>query len=133
MVVKVIDGDTMWVSANGERFKVRLSGVSAFEVRSSERLRAQALRAGVSEQEALRRGRVARELLAEYLSPGTEVRLVVRALDSRDVYGRVPAVVFLAGGARMSINEALRRSGFMEAPLPPARVGAEARSLYAGP
>lgn len=113
-VVRVIDGDTLVVDVGRESVTVRLTGVNAFEVRRTARLREQALRAGISDEEALRRGKEAQRALAEYLTPGSKVLLRVRRATTRDVYGRMPAVVYLAGATHMSVNEALRVTGLLE-------------------
>ena len=81
---RVIDGDTI-VLENGER--VRLVGVDAFEIRRGPRLKAQAKAAGISEDEALRRGFAEASALRRRIE-GKQIRLRFR-LYPRDRYGRI--------------------------------------------
>jgi len=83
-VRRVIDGDTV-VLQNGER--VRLVGVDAFEIRRGPRLKAQAKAAGITEDEALRRGLAEASALRRRIE-GKEVWLRFR-LYPRDRYGRI--------------------------------------------
>ena len=81
---RVIDGDTIEL-ANGQR--VRLVGVDAFETRRGARLNAQAKAAGITPDEALKRGKAQAETLRRKIEGKT---ITLRfTLYPRDRYGRV--------------------------------------------
>ena len=82
--VRVIDGDTIEIE-DGER--VRLLGVNTFEVRPGARLNRQAKAAGITPDEALKRGKAQAEALRNRIE-GKPITLRFR-LYPRDRYGRV--------------------------------------------
>jgi len=82
--VRVIDGDTIEIEG-GER--VRLLGVNAFEIRPGARLNRQAKAAGITPDEALKRGKAQAEALRNRIE-GKTVTLRFR-LYPRDRYNRV--------------------------------------------
>jgi endonuclease YncB( thermonuclease family) len=86
--VRVTDGDTIEAEGLGT---VRLANVDAFEVRRTRKLAEQAAAAGITEDEALRRGLAEAEALrARY--EGKTIGLRFR-LYPRDRYGRVVATI----------------------------------------
>ena len=82
--VRVIDGDTIEIEG-GER--VRLVGVDAFEIRRGARLNRQAKAAGITPDEALKRGKQQVEALRKRIE-GKAITLRFK-LYPRDRYARV--------------------------------------------
>lgn len=86
--LRVIDGDTIEVEGLGN---VRLVGVDAFEIRRGTRLQAQAKAAGITEEEALRRGKAQAGELRERIE-GKTVTLRFK-LYPRDRFGRALGIL----------------------------------------
>jgi len=82
--VRVLDGDTIEIE-NGEI--VRLVGIDAFEIRPGARLNRQAKAAGITPEEALKRGKAQAEALRKKIE-GKPITLRFK-LYPRDRYNRV--------------------------------------------
>lgn len=98
-VVRVVDGDTIVVSADGTEDKVRLIGINTPE--SVDRRRP-----------VMCFGKKASEHMAELLPEGTPVRLE-RDVEPRDRYDRLLAYVYRASDA-LFVNLAMVQEGFAQ-------------------
>lgn len=96
-VIKVVDGDTIWVDRSGQRVKVRLIGLNTPETKDP--------RVGVQcfGKEASERATQLLEGQSVYLEPDS-------TQDSTDRYGRELAYVWTTTG--MLVNLAMIRDGF---------------------
>lgn len=98
-LLRVVDGDTLFCRGkDGERFYVRLLLIDACEPGQGDP------------------GRMARDKLTEWVSPGMFVGLVRDPAAGRDPYGRVLAYVYVPGLyvpglGRASLNEHLAYAG----------------------
>jgi micrococcal nuclease len=108
-VIKVVDGDTLVVRHRGRRVRVRLMGVDTPESRSSEKLRRQARRTGISVRRIRQWGRRAARFTRRQCD-GRRIGLRLdRIGDRRDRYGRMLAYVILPNGR--VLNAELVRQG----------------------
>lgn len=101
----LVDGDTVDVVIDGQRERVRLTGIDTPEI-------AHAASGGRPGNAAECFGDEASAHIAELLPVGTEVRLV-RDVVARDDYGRLLAYVYRHSD-RLFVNEAMVRGGFAQ-------------------
>ena len=91
LFLKVIDGDTFEALYHGEKEIIRLADADCFEIAESDRLKSQARGQHISTQQALKKGREAKEKLAELLMRNN---LLIIGPGERDRYGRIIAYVY---------------------------------------
>jgi micrococcal nuclease len=116
-VVRIVDGDTIQVSMNGKKEKVRFIGIDTLESRKNKRAYRQARSWGVPVEEIVRMGREAKKITSKMIPPGTVVDLEFD-VDQRDRYGRLLAYVWV--GPRTMLNAELVRIGYaQQATFPP--------------
>jgi micrococcal nuclease len=96
-VLRVIDGDTIVCKVSEEKATVRLAGIECFEAQRTPKLRKQAIRAGITLDEAHERG-VQAKLFATILLTGKTVELRINESDDdRDRFGRYIREVWFEG------------------------------------
>ncbi len=109
-VVKVVDGDTLRIRLpDGTTDLVRLIGIDAPEVHSSEKLERQAQRAGSDGQHIQLLGERSAKFLRSRIEKESKIRLEYDIVP-RDKYGRILGYVFLPDGTL--INEEIVRLGY---------------------
>jgi len=108
-IIRIIDGDTMEVSINGQKEKVRLIGVDTPEIHESQKLHRDAQRTGKDEKTIRELGAKASSFAKSLVKKGDLVRLEYD-WDKRDKYDRILAFVWLEDG-RM-LNETIICSGY---------------------
>lgn len=91
LFLKVIDGDTFEALYHGEKEIIRLADVDCFEISESDKLKSQMRRQHISTQQALKKGKEAKEKLARLLMRNS---LLVMGPGERDRYGRIVAYVY---------------------------------------
>ena len=96
VVVKITDGDTVWVSVNSRRVKLRLLGIDTPEKYKGRKLRRDAARCGISQAAMVRLGREATREARTMLYRGERVRV---AIYGRGYYGRTLALIYLPDGS----------------------------------
>jgi micrococcal nuclease len=102
VVREVVDGDTVDVTIDGRRERIRLLGIDTPETKHPTK-----------PVECF--GPEAADFLASLLPPGTRVR-VVRDIEARDRFGRLLLHLFVDGaaadGAALHVNAELVRGGY---------------------
>lgn len=111
-VIRIIDGDTMEVSINGKKEKIRLIGVDTPEMHESAKLHRDVERTGRDEQTIRELGAKATAFTKSLVKEGGAVRLEYD-WDKRDKYDRLLAYVWL-DDTRM-LNEILICEGYANA------------------
>jgi micrococcal nuclease len=111
-VERVVDGDTLEITVNGQEEKVRLIRVDTPEKYDSDKLRRDASRTGQDEQTINELGHRASEFTESLVPEGSQVRLEYDQ-QSRDQYNRLLAFVWLLDG-RM-LNEMILCDGYANA------------------
>ncbi len=95
-VVKVSDGDTIWVSTeDGRRFKVRIWGIDTPEKFDSGKLRKDAVRCNANIMTIKELGRIASKKAKELLAHSW----ITLEPKGRGYYGRVLGIVYLSDGS----------------------------------
>lgn len=108
-VVSVVDGDTISVTIDGKKERVRLIGIDTPESRPNRRMSKQATSESLDSKTILELGAKASTHTKTLLPKGTHVRLEYD-VQKRDRYGRLLAYVWLPDGTMA--NEEIVRSGF---------------------
>jgi len=106
-VIRVSDGDTVWVLINGRQRKLRLLGIDTPEKFASRKLSREAAHCGVSEGYKKNLGQMATHYAKKLLTKGQKVRLVSYG---RGYYGRVLGVIYLPDGT--CYNEKIVEDGY---------------------
>ena len=113
LCTSVVDGDTIRVNFKGQKERVRILDIDAPEVHRTAKLRGQALKAGVSEDVMLERGKEATKAL-ETMVLGKEIQLAFHGASGeicRDGFGRLLCHVSV-NGTNVGVN--LRERGLVE-------------------
>lgn len=103
------DGDTIVARLAGKSARLQLLGIDAPEDTDNAKLQRDLQVTGLKPEALLQLGVQATEHLGTLLTPGQEVTLDGK-LQQRDRYGRIPVVLYTAGGR--SINEAMVADGY---------------------
>jgi micrococcal nuclease len=116
-VSRVVDGDTLHMSAGGAEHKLRLIGVDTPELHESDKLDHDAERSGQDKRTIRALGRRARGFtrrLCEDRACRLEFDPVNAPTGYRDRYGRLLAYVFLAAdaGGEVFLNAEIIRQGY---------------------
>lgn len=108
-VIRVIDGDSLLVREGGEEVNVRLIGIDAPEAEDNPKAEADASNQHETLATVIKNGKEAAQYLKRLLHPGVTVTLVTD-VQSKDIYGRLLAYVYLPDGKLL--NEAIVRAGY---------------------
>jgi len=106
-VISVSDGDTVVLSVNSKRERVRLIGIDTPESHDNRRARKQSERTHQDIQMILEQGRAAAQFAQKLLPRGSAVRIEYDS-ERRDHYGRLLAYLWLTDGDMA--NETIIRS-----------------------
>lgn len=110
ILVRVVDGDTVYVKLGGRKESVRLIGIDTPETSHSPRLKQRAAQMHRSPTAEARLGRAASEALARLLPAGRPVRLVYdQQQGARDRHGRLLA--YLVNGDGVMVNREMVAQG----------------------
>lgn len=106
-ILKISDGDTIWVLMNGEKVKLRLIGIDTPEKFSSKKLKREAAECGVVPGYMKNLGQEATHYAKSLLHKGDRVWVVIYGFGR---YGRALAMVYLNDGT--CYNERIIKDGF---------------------
>ena len=106
-VLKITDGDTVWVAINGHRVKLRLLGIDTPEKYPGRKLERDAERCGVPPSYMKHLGQEATQHAKTLLHRGERVTVVTYG---HGYYGRTLAVIILPDGS--SFNEDMVADGY---------------------
>lgn len=106
-ILKVSDGDTVWVLMDGRRVKLRLLGIDTPEKFKSKKLARDAQECGVSQGYIKNLGQEATHYAKSLLHKGQKVGVVVYGTGH---YGRTLALIYLPDGT--CYNERIVRDGY---------------------
>jgi len=106
-VLKITDGDTLWVRLAGQKTKLRLLGIDTPEKYHGKKLTRDAVRCGVSEKYMASLGRRATRHAKKLVHVGDTAQVDIRGYG---YYGRGLAVVYLADGT--CLNTRMVQDGY---------------------
>jgi len=106
-VLKISDGDTIWVSMNRQKIKLRLIGIDTPEKFSSKKLEREAAECQVSPGYMKNLGQLATAYAKRLLHKGQKVKVVIYGYG---YYGRALAMIYLPDGT--CYNERIVRDGY---------------------
>ena len=95
-ILKITDGNTLWVRLAGQKTKLRLLDIDTPEKYSGKKLTRDATHCGVSEKYMASLGRRATRHAKKLVHVGDAVQVDIRG---HGYYGRALAVVYLANGS----------------------------------
>ena len=107
IVLKITDGDTLWVKIDEQKTKLRLLGIDTPEKYHGKKLTRDAVRCGVSEKYMASLGRRATRHAKKLVHVGDTVQVDIRGYG---YYGRALAVVYLADGT--CLNTRMVQDGY---------------------
>ena len=107
LLLRVSDGDTVWVLIEGRKVKVRLLGIDTPEKYPGRKLSRDAAHCGVSEGYMKNLGQLSTHHAKKLLHKGDRIKLVVYG---RGHYGRVLGIIYLPDGT--CYNERMVADGF---------------------
>jgi len=121
-LIRVIDGDSYFVSWRGKEEQIRAIGIDAPEGSAGAITRRGEDKNAVETEQELLMGRLAAEHAASLLPRNGEIRLVFdpanAANDHRDRFGRILAFIYVParnGQSELFINEKMIEDGFAQA------------------
>jgi len=107
VVLKVSDGDTVWVRIDHKEVKLRLLGIDTPEKFESKKLYREASECGVSAKYMKSLGKMATSHAREYLHEGDQVKVIIYG---HGYYGRALAFIILSNGT--NYNEQMGVDGY---------------------
>ena len=108
-ILRVIDGDSLWVNEGGNQVNVRLIGIDAPEAEDNPKAEQDASENHQSLASVIASGKEAENYLKNLVHTG-EVITLVTDVQTKDAYGRLLAYVYLSDGKLL--NEKIVRAGF---------------------
>ncbi len=109
IVIKIIDGDTLWVHYGVQREKVRLIGIDTPESKVNTKAKRDAERSGQDIKIITSMGKRARKYVSNLVKPGDKVTIEFD-VEQRDRYGRLLGYVYLSNGKML--NEEIVKAGY---------------------
>jgi len=106
---KVKDGDTILVSFKGKLEQLQLLGIDAPEDVPNPKLQRDMERTKQSQEQLLAIGKLATVHLSKLAAPGSSITVDAN-METRDRYGRIPAVIKNANGR--NLNAAMVEDGY---------------------
>ncbi len=108
-VIKIIDGDTLWVYYGGQREKVRLIGIDTPESKVNTKAKRDAEKTGQDIEIITAMGKRATKYVSSLVKPGHKVTIEFD-VEQRDRYGRLLGYVYLSNGKML--NEEIVKAGY---------------------
>ncbi len=93
-VIKITDGDTLWVRYEGQREKLKLIGIDTPESKLNRKARKDAKRSGQDVDTIIEMGKRATEYVSSRVKLGIKVKIEFD-VEQRDTYGRLLGYVYL--------------------------------------
>ncbi len=109
IVIKIVDGDTLWVHYGGQREKVGLIGIDTPESKVNTNAKRDAKRSGQDIKTITAMGKRATEYVSSLIKPGDKVTIEFD-VEQRDRYGRLLGYVYLSNGKML--NEEIVKAGY---------------------
>ncbi len=128
IVIKIVDGDTLWVHYGGQREKVRLIGIDTPESKVNTKAKKDAERSGQDINTIITLGKRATKYVSSLVKPGHKVTIEFD-VDQRDRYGRLLGYVYLSNGKML--NEEIVKAGYATVMTIPPNVKYQDRFLKA--
>ena len=108
-VIKIIDGDTLWVRYGGQREKVRLIGIDTPESKVSTKAKREAQKTGQDIEAIITMGKMATKYVSSLIEPGHKVTIEFD-VQQMDRYGMLLGYVYLSNGKML--NEEVIKAGY---------------------
>ncbi len=108
-VIKITDGDTLWVRYEGQREKLKLIGIDSPESKLNRKARKDAKRSGQDVETIIALGKRATEYVSSRVKLGIKVKIEFD-VEQRDTYGRLLGYVYLPNGKML--NEEIVKAGY---------------------
>ncbi len=109
IVIKIIDGDTLWVYYGGQREKVRLIGIDTPESKVNTKAKRDAEITGQDIEIITSMGKRATKYVSSLVKSGHKVTIEFD-VEQRDRYGRLLGYVYLSNGKML--NEEIVKAGY---------------------
>jgi micrococcal nuclease len=108
-VIKIIDGDTLWVHYEGQRERVRLIGIDTPESRINMKAKKDAEKTGQDINSIITLGKRATKYVSSLIKPGDKVTIEFDVLQL-DWSGMLLGYVYLSNGKML--NEEIVKAGY---------------------
>jgi micrococcal nuclease len=108
-VIKIIDGDTLWVRYGGQREKVRLIGIDTPENKVNAKAKMDAEKTGQDVETIITMGKRATNYVSSLVKPGHKVTIEFD-VQQMDRYGMLLGYVYLSNGKML--NEEIVKAGY---------------------
>ncbi len=128
IVIKIIDGNTLWVYYGVQREKVRLIGIDTPESKVNTKDKRDAKRSGQDIKTIIEMGKRSTEYVSSLVKPGHKVTIEFD-VEQRDRYGRLLGYVYLSNGKML--NEEIVKAGCANVMTIPPNVKYQDRFLKA--
>ncbi len=109
IVIKIIDGDTLWVHYGGQREKVKLIGIDTPESKVNTKAKRDAEKTGQDIKIITSMGKRATTYVSSLVKPGDKVTIEFD-VEQRDRYGKLLGYVYLSNGKML--NEEIVKAGY---------------------
>jgi len=109
-VIKITDGDTLWVRYEGQREKLKLIGIDTPESKLNRKAKKDAKRSGQDVETIIALGKRATEYVSSRVKLGIKVKIEFD-VEQRDTYGRLLGYVYLPNGKML--NEEIVKAGYV--------------------
>ena len=109
IVIKVIEGDTLWVYYGGQREKVRLIGIDTPESKVNTKAKRDAEMTGQDIETITSMGKRSTKYVSSLVKPGHKVTIEFD-VEQRDRYDRLLGYVYLSNGKML--NEEIVKAGY---------------------
>ena len=125
-VIRVVDGDTLKISYNGQDESVRLIGIDTPESRINKKTKKDAKRSGQDIETIIAMGKRATAYVESLVKAGDAIEIEFD-VQKRDKYKRLLCYVYLSGGKML--NEAIVNAGYANVMTIPPNVKYKDRFL----
>ncbi len=109
IVIKIVDGDTLWVHYGGQREKVGLIGIDTPESKVNTKAKRDAEKTGHDIKIITSMGKRATKYVSSLVKPGHKVTIEFD-VEQRDRYDRLLGYVYLSNGKML--NEEIVKAGY---------------------
>jgi len=108
-VTRIVDGDTLKISYNGQEESIRLIGIDTPESRINKKTKKDAKRGGKDIKTIIAMGKRAAEYVKSLVKQGDLITIELD-VQERDRYGRLLGYVYLSNGKML--NEEIVKAGY---------------------